>query len=101
MGNPVSEWIDKRFFIKAPKPRVLILLISAAISIAFTLWFSFLKRMDSDFFLNKCGYLSGKLIGIVATIIACFVSFALLSGIYNVLSGIYSLIIRRIGAGRR
>ena len=82
-NNTVSTWINKWFFVKEAKSRLVITLLSVAIGVAVDLAMLLCARMDNDFFLNQYNLSTDRAIRFVACISATVISCFLICGIYN------------------
>ena len=81
-NNTVSAWLNKYFFVKEAKPRLVIALLSVAIGVAVDL----AMMLYSDFFLNQYDLPTDSASRFVACISATVISCFLICGIYNLLA---------------
>lgn len=79
----MSAWLNKYFFVKEAKPRIVIGWFSLAIGVAVELVMLFYKKVDSDSFLNQYDLPTDPVSRFVAFMSATLILFVLICGIYN------------------
>lgn len=88
--DPMRDWLNELFLIRQPKPNRVILIISVIVAIALDVSLMVCKRIDADFFLNRCGLLLDVFIRYAATLGSGL-------GLFFLLCGIYKFFIRHFG----
>ncbi len=79
----MSDWLNELFLIRQPKPKRVIAIISVIIAIALDVSLIVRKRIDADFFLNRCGLLLDVFIRYAVTLGVGLGLFFFLCGIYK------------------